>query len=129
MPKALSIGFDLNGDVLYYVFVHLTSFSALRTTLLISRSFYVIYNAHPNAIKRAVAENVIGPILDEALDFIRNQYSKEMTKSKPKVQVLEYLKRWRCVVAQHHASHDLDRFCGVYQNWAFLKESDTSRRS
>ncbi|KAF8207326.1 hypothetical protein K438DRAFT_2077410 [Mycena galopus ATCC 62051] len=51
-----------------------TSFDALKNITLVSKTFYRVYQTHPKSITYAVAANVVGPALPQALRVIRYPY-------------------------------------------------------
>ncbi|KAJ8081063.1 hypothetical protein PM082_017904 [Marasmius tenuissimus] len=65
-------GLPLDDDILNQILNHLPDFDSLKATILSTKSFYNVYNAHPNSIRRAVAKNVVGPALPEALRVVRH---------------------------------------------------------
>ncbi|RDB14571.1 hypothetical protein Hypma_016314 [Hypsizygus marmoreus] len=50
----------------------LPSFSELSAMILASKSFYAVFEAHPNSVIRAVAYNAVGPALPQALRVLRS---------------------------------------------------------
>ncbi|KAL4074049.1 hypothetical protein J3A83DRAFT_4090407 [Scleroderma citrinum] len=62
---------SLNADIVDRILTSLTDFESLGSVLLASKSVYRVYCAHPVSIKRAIAHNVVGPALPQALRFIR----------------------------------------------------------
>ncbi|KAK1235943.1 hypothetical protein PQX77_000810 [Marasmius sp. AFHP31] len=70
-------GFSLDDDIINHVLTSLPDFDSLKATILSTKSFYNVYKAHPNSIRRAVAENVVGPALPEALRVVRHHDPEE----------------------------------------------------
>ena len=61
----------LDDDIINRVLTLSPDFDSLKATILATKAFYGVYKAHPNSIRRAVAENVVGPALPQALRAIR----------------------------------------------------------
>ncbi|KAK7468956.1 hypothetical protein VKT23_003455 [Stygiomarasmius scandens] len=80
-------GLPLDDDVIDRILQFLPSFSTLYSAILTSKSFYQVYKAHPRSIIRAVAYNVVGPALPQALRAIRYQEHKSARGSQTKVGV------------------------------------------
>jgi len=68
--RALS-SLPLDDDIIDRFLTFLPCFSALGATLLASRHFYNVYKTHPNSVLRAVAYNVTGPALPQAMRVLR----------------------------------------------------------
>ncbi|KAL0061801.1 hypothetical protein AAF712_011318 [Marasmius tenuissimus] len=68
----------LDDDILNHILTFLPDFYSLKATILSTKTFYDVYKAHPNSIRRAVAENVVGPALPEALRFVRHRDPKDL---------------------------------------------------
>ncbi|KAF7292006.1 hypothetical protein MIND_01226300 [Mycena indigotica] len=64
MTRANSV--PLTGDIWYHIMIHLHTLPSLQATLLTSRLFYTVFQAHRNSIMRAVASNMLGEHLPEA---------------------------------------------------------------
>jgi len=80
-------GLPLDDDVIDRILQFLPSFSTLYSAILTSKSFYQVYKAHPRSIIRAVAYNVIGPALPQALRAIRYQEHESARDSQTKAGV------------------------------------------
>lgn len=62
---------SLSADTIDYILTSLTDFKSLASVLLASKSVYGVYSTRPTSIKRAVAYNVVGPALPQALRLVR----------------------------------------------------------
>ena len=67
--------FVLDDDIVDRLLRFSQDFAALRAFALSCRTVYDVYRAHPKSITRAVAYGVVGPVLPQALQLIRNQCS------------------------------------------------------
>jgi hypothetical protein len=63
----------LSDDLIYCIFTFLPNFEALRSTLRASKTFYTVFEAHPQSIVRDIAFNQFGPALPQALRLVRCQ--------------------------------------------------------
>ncbi|KAJ7678652.1 hypothetical protein B0H17DRAFT_1334094 [Mycena rosella] len=68
--RALS-ALPLDDDIVDRVMTFCPSFSCLQATILVSKAFYRVFQTHPKAITRAVAYNIVGPGLPQALRVLR----------------------------------------------------------
>jgi hypothetical protein len=68
--RALS-SLPLDDDIIDRILTFLPSFSALGATLLASKRFHTVFKTHPNSVLRAVAYNVTGPALPQAMRVVR----------------------------------------------------------
>ncbi|KAJ7450515.1 hypothetical protein B0H11DRAFT_2077294 [Mycena galericulata] len=50
------------------------SFGTLKASILVSKAFYRVFRSHPKSIIRAVAYNIVGPSLPQALRVVRYPY-------------------------------------------------------
>ncbi|KAK1235944.1 hypothetical protein PQX77_000811 [Marasmius sp. AFHP31] len=66
-------GLLLDDDTINHMLTFLPDFDSLKATILATRLFYNVYKAHPNSIRRAVAANVVGRALPEALRVVRDR--------------------------------------------------------
>ncbi|THV03001.1 hypothetical protein K435DRAFT_962671 [Dendrothele bispora CBS 962.96] len=64
-------GLPLDDDIIDRVLQFCPTFETLRSAILTSKSFYNVYQAHPRSLLRAVAYNVTGPTLPQALRVVR----------------------------------------------------------
>ncbi|KAJ6629810.1 hypothetical protein B0H10DRAFT_2428161 [Mycena sp. CBHHK59/15] len=64
----------LADDIVDRIMTFCPDFSSLHATARVSKRFYRVYQTHPKSITRAVAYNVVGPALPQALRFIRYPY-------------------------------------------------------
>ncbi|OJA17762.1 hypothetical protein AZE42_04860 [Rhizopogon vesiculosus] len=62
-----------NADLVACVLTSLPDFHCLASAILTSRAVYNIFRQHPHSIVRAVAYNLVGPALPQALRFVRCQ--------------------------------------------------------
>ncbi|THV03004.1 hypothetical protein K435DRAFT_836065 [Dendrothele bispora CBS 962.96] len=58
-------------DIIDHILQFCPTFLTLRSAILTSKSFYNVYQAHPHSLLLAVACNVIGPALPQALRVVR----------------------------------------------------------
>ncbi|KAF8180675.1 hypothetical protein K438DRAFT_1841649 [Mycena galopus ATCC 62051] len=72
MRALTSLPFD--DDLVHLIMTFCTSFDALENIALVSKTFYRVYQTHPKSIAYAVAANVVGPALPQALRVIRYPY-------------------------------------------------------
>ncbi|KAF9464131.1 hypothetical protein BDZ94DRAFT_1257074 [Collybia nuda] len=61
----------LDDDIIDLVLTFLPNFPALGATILASKQIYNIFKIHPNSIIRAVAYNITGPALPQAMRLLR----------------------------------------------------------
>ncbi|KAJ7113176.1 hypothetical protein C8R44DRAFT_235983 [Mycena epipterygia] len=73
--RALS-ALPLDDDIVDRIMTFSPTFSSLKATILVSKAFYRVYQTHPKSITRAVAYNVVGPALPQALRFLRFPFPK-----------------------------------------------------
>ncbi|KAJ7501086.1 hypothetical protein B0H11DRAFT_754227 [Mycena galericulata] len=66
----LALGDDIVGRILTFC----PTFVTLQATILVSKAFYRIFQSHPKSITGAVAYNVVGPSLPQALRVVRYPY-------------------------------------------------------
>ncbi|OCH87460.1 hypothetical protein OBBRIDRAFT_889761 [Obba rivulosa] len=52
---------DLSGDVIDRIFINLPDYTTLSTVLRASKQLNEVYIRHPKSIKRAIANNIVGP--------------------------------------------------------------------
>jgi hypothetical protein len=71
----------LDDDIIDRILTFLPDFSALRATILASKQFHTVFKTHPNSIIRAVAYNITGPALPQAMRVIRHPSHSESTPS------------------------------------------------
>ncbi|KAK7007517.1 hypothetical protein R3P38DRAFT_3027741 [Favolaschia claudopus] len=74
--RALS-ALPLGDDVLDRIFTFCPTFTTLHSLMLVSKAFYTVYQTHPRSITRAVAYNIVGPALPQALRAIRYPYGDD----------------------------------------------------
>lgn len=61
---------DLPTDILDRVLMHLRDFNTLSAAIKICKSVYDVFEAHPKSIVQAVAYNIAGPALPDAIRVI-----------------------------------------------------------
>ncbi|KAJ6460528.1 hypothetical protein C8R45DRAFT_1108942 [Mycena sanguinolenta] len=66
--------FPLDDDIVGQIMVSCPTFGTLEVSALASKAFYRGLRAHPKSITRAVAYNIVGPALPQALRVIRYPY-------------------------------------------------------
>ncbi|KAH8823317.1 hypothetical protein DL96DRAFT_1683440 [Flagelloscypha sp. PMI_526] len=66
---------SLNMDLIDLIFSHLPDFKTLRSTILISKQFSLVFHKHPKSIVRRIALKVAGPPLDDFLTLVRFEKS------------------------------------------------------
>ncbi|KAJ4482373.1 hypothetical protein J3R30DRAFT_3458685 [Lentinula aciculospora] len=79
-------GLPVSDDIIDRILLFLPTFSSLKATILTCKSFYQVYQTHPKSIVRAVAYNITGPALPQALECIRHRdivKSPHRFKSRP----------------------------------------------
>ncbi|KAG7094690.1 hypothetical protein E1B28_005509 [Marasmius oreades] len=68
--KALN-GLPLDDDIVDRILIFSPDFTSLKNTILTAKAFHSVFKLHPKSIIRAVAYNVVGPALPQALRAIR----------------------------------------------------------
>ncbi|KAJ6629809.1 hypothetical protein B0H10DRAFT_1985439 [Mycena sp. CBHHK59/15] len=68
----------LADDIVDRIMTFCPDFASLQATACVSKHFYHVYQTHPKSITRAVAYNVVGPALPQALRVIRYPYPEFM---------------------------------------------------
>lgn len=71
-PLSLRSSFA-NADIVACVLVSLPDYRCLESAILTSKSVYNVFQRHPHSIIRAVAYNLVGQALPQALRFVRCQ--------------------------------------------------------
>lgn len=61
----------LDDDIVDRILTFLPDFSTLGATILASKHIYNVFKIHPNSIIRAVAYNITGPALPQAIRLLR----------------------------------------------------------
>ncbi|ESK88449.1 hypothetical protein Moror_14685 [Moniliophthora roreri MCA 2997] len=99
-------GFYLDDDIINRILCS-SDFGTLYAAILTAKSFYRVFQTHPNSILRAVAHNVSGPAISQALRYIRfvdearrtqdleDFFSFTHKNRKSKTSQLTYLESWR----------------------------------
>ncbi|KAJ7501071.1 hypothetical protein B0H11DRAFT_2224908 [Mycena galericulata] len=67
--------FPLSDDILDRILTFCAPFETLKASILVSKSFYRVFRSHPKSITHAVAYNVVGPALPQALRVVRYPYN------------------------------------------------------
>lgn len=65
-------GLPVTDDVVDRILSFSPTFSSLLATILTAKSIYTVFQTHPKSILRAVAFNITGPALPQALRCIRH---------------------------------------------------------
>lgn len=61
----------LDDDIIDRILTFLPNFSALGAAVLASKHFHTVFRTHPTSVFRAVAYNVTGPVLPQAMRVVR----------------------------------------------------------
>jgi hypothetical protein len=69
--------FPLDDDVIDRVLRCLSDHGSLQSAILTCKSVYEVFQAHPKSILRAVARNITGSTLPQALTLVRSQLSPD----------------------------------------------------
>ncbi|KAF8160443.1 hypothetical protein K438DRAFT_1859751 [Mycena galopus ATCC 62051] len=72
--RALS-ALPVDDDIVDRIMIFCPTFGTLQAIILVSKAFYSVYQTHPKSITRAVAYNMVGPALPQALRVIRYPYA------------------------------------------------------
>ncbi|KAJ7800929.1 hypothetical protein B0H14DRAFT_3885345 [Mycena olivaceomarginata] len=64
----------LDDDILDRIMSFCPTFGTLQATILVSKAFHRVFQAHPKSITRSVAYNIVGPALPQALRVVRYPY-------------------------------------------------------
>ncbi|KAF7344101.1 hypothetical protein MVEN_01699800 [Mycena venus] len=67
-------GLPLDDDILDRIMTFCPTFGTLQSTILVSKAFHRVFQAHPKSINRSVAYNIVGPALPQALRVVRYPY-------------------------------------------------------
>ncbi|KAJ7657235.1 hypothetical protein DFH06DRAFT_1197720 [Mycena polygramma] len=68
--RALS-DLPLDDDIVDRIMTFCPTFPTLQALALVSKAFYSVFQTHPKSITRAVAYNIVGPALPQALRVVR----------------------------------------------------------
>ncbi|KAJ6483155.1 hypothetical protein C8R45DRAFT_1000732 [Mycena sanguinolenta] len=99
MSQSVSVGHVLlDDDIVDRIMTFCPTFDTLRSTVLVSKAFYRIFQAHPKSITRAVSYNIVGPALPQALRVIRYPYHEYTLDSDPLAVAAAYPEEPRPVV-------------------------------
>jgi hypothetical protein len=69
--------FVLDDDIVHRLLRLSFDFSMLQSFVLSCRAVHAVYKSHPKSINRAVAYNIVGPVLPQALQLIKNRSSDD----------------------------------------------------
>ncbi|KAJ7176142.1 hypothetical protein C8R43DRAFT_975072 [Mycena crocata] len=75
MSVAQLSALPVNDDIVDRILTFCPTFTTLQSTILVSKDFYRVFQTHPKSITHAVAYNIVGPPLPQALRAIRYPYS------------------------------------------------------
>ncbi|KAL0571535.1 hypothetical protein V5O48_010426 [Marasmius crinis-equi] len=64
-------GLPLDDDVVDRILMFSPDFVTLKSVILTSKAFHNVFQLYPNSIVRAVAYNIVGPALSQALRYVR----------------------------------------------------------
>ncbi|KAJ7841926.1 hypothetical protein B0H14DRAFT_3693301 [Mycena olivaceomarginata] len=67
-------GLPLDDDIVDRIMTFCSTFGTLKSTILVSKAFYRVFQTRPKSITRAVAYNIFGPALPQALRVVRYPY-------------------------------------------------------
>ncbi|KAJ7898993.1 hypothetical protein B0H13DRAFT_2664456 [Mycena leptocephala] len=76
----------LDDDIVDRIMTFCPTFATLQSAILVSKAFHSVFQSHPKSITRAVAYNVIGPALPQALRVVRYPYYDDDGDRRPPVQ-------------------------------------------
>ncbi|KAJ3996684.1 hypothetical protein F5050DRAFT_1807507 [Lentinula boryana] len=65
-------GLPVSDDIIDIMLLFSPTFSSLQATILTCKQFYRVFQVHPKSVIRAVAYNITGPALPQALECIRH---------------------------------------------------------
>lgn len=71
---------ELAADIIDRILTSVPDFSTLSTSIRISKQVYDVFQARPKSIILAVAYNVCGPALPDALQAVRYRLNEEETR-------------------------------------------------
>ncbi|KAK1229845.1 hypothetical protein PQX77_007084 [Marasmius sp. AFHP31] len=66
-------GLPLDDDIVDRILMFSPDFATLKNMILTAKAFHAIFQIHPKSVLRAVAYNVVGPALPQALRLVRYQ--------------------------------------------------------
>ncbi|KAJ6541070.1 hypothetical protein DFH09DRAFT_1041602 [Mycena vulgaris] len=72
--RALS-ALPLDDDIVDRIMTFCPTFGSLQATILVSKAFHRVFQTHPKSITRAVAYNIVGPALPQAIRVLRYPYN------------------------------------------------------
>ena len=67
-------GLPLDDDLVDRILMFSPDFATLKSIILTAKAFHNVFQFHPKSILRAVAYNVVGPALPQALRLVRYQH-------------------------------------------------------
>ncbi|KAJ7791634.1 hypothetical protein B0H14DRAFT_2934859 [Mycena olivaceomarginata] len=63
--------FPLDDDIVAHIMTFCSTFGSLHSATLVCHTFHRVFSAHPKSITYAVAYNIVGPALPQALRLLR----------------------------------------------------------
>ncbi|KAJ3761497.1 hypothetical protein EV360DRAFT_80158 [Lentinula raphanica] len=83
MATSRENGLPVPDDIIDKILLASPSFSSLKATRLTCKQFNRVFQSHPNSVVRAVAYNITGPALPQALECIRHPLIPIHTREPP----------------------------------------------
>jgi hypothetical protein len=71
VPVSSASSLPVDDDIIDRILTCVPTFDTLLSLILVSKSFFAVFKAHPNSIVRAVAYNVAGSALPQLIASIR----------------------------------------------------------
>jgi hypothetical protein len=71
--------FLLDDDIIDRILRSLVDFASLRSLVLTCKAVHAVFQSRPKSIIRAVAYNIVGPVLPQVLLLARNQCLGELS--------------------------------------------------
>ncbi|KAJ7857831.1 hypothetical protein B0H14DRAFT_2750474 [Mycena olivaceomarginata] len=69
--------FPLDDDIVAHIMTFCSTFGSLHSATLVCHTFHRVFSAHPKSITYAVAYNIVGPALPQALRLLRYPYPND----------------------------------------------------
>ncbi|KAJ7893654.1 hypothetical protein B0H14DRAFT_2684428 [Mycena olivaceomarginata] len=69
--------FPLDDDIVAHIMTFCSTFGSLHSATLVCYTFHRVFSAHPKSITYAVAYNIVGPALPQALRLLRYPYPND----------------------------------------------------
>ncbi|KAJ7501050.1 hypothetical protein B0H11DRAFT_753797 [Mycena galericulata] len=79
----------LDDDILDRILTFCSTFASLQASILVSKVFHRVFQSHPKSITCAVAYNVVGPALPQALRVVRYPYYLYDSEGDPTAMAME----------------------------------------